>query len=160
MEVINRIKVLLVMGLVSSVGTAKTITAHDSVKKINEKPLKISTAPSAQIYAGGEQAQQINQGIRKNVEESNSLNKKIAPSDPILVLRQEYESKVKPLIDSRCQTCHSTRKSNMSDFDSVQKNSEMAFKKMKIGLMPPRPIPPEERSQILDFFQRLKDLKQ
>lgn len=76
--------------------------------------------------------------------------------DELVTLNKLYDSSIKALIDQRCQGCHVERKSNFSDFSSTRNYAEKAHKNMKIGMMPPKPIPPEERSQLLDFFDKLR----
>ncbi|MEY3903315.1 MAG: hypothetical protein RL189_2621 [Pseudomonadota bacterium] len=81
------------------------------------------------------------------------------PVDPLAKLQADYNGGIKAIIDTKCQTCHVGRQSNMKDFASVKQWSSAAASEVSKGSMPiGAALPAADKTSLLNFLNALKVL--
>lgn len=81
------------------------------------------------------------------------------PVDPLAKLQADYNGGIKAIIDTKCQTCHVGRGSNMKDFASVKQWSSAAASEVSKGSMPlGAPLSAADKTSLLNFLNALKVL--
>ncbi len=81
------------------------------------------------------------------------------PMDPAVQLQSQYNSSIKAIIDSRCQTCHAGTNPKLGTFADVKAASSRAAAAVSKGSMPlGAALSAADKASLVDFFTQVSKL--
>ena len=83
----------------------------------------------------------------------------VLPLDPAVQLQSQYNSSIKAIIDSRCQTCHAGTNPKLGTFADVKAASSRAAAAVSKGSMPlGAALSAADKASLVDFFTQVSKL--